>query len=70
MAVSRKHKALMRARYAHLYAPEALQRLYERPTRVKPLPAKPLPRGATLPQEPEPVPIYEHSANRPARRIQ
>lgn len=70
MPVSREHKAKVRARRQHLYAPRALGRLHEQDARAKKLPAKPLPRGATLPTEPAVVPVYEHSADRPPRRIQ
>lgn len=70
MVVSSEHKAKVRARKQHLYAPRAVGRLHEQEERVKKLPTKPLPRGATLPSEPDVVPIYEHSADRPARRVQ
>lgn len=70
MSVSREHKAKVRARKQHLYAPRTIGRLHEQQQREEKLPTNPLPRGATLPTEPSVVPIYEHSADRPPRRIQ
>jgi hypothetical protein len=69
MPVSREFKARMRARYAHLYAPTALAKLYEQAPKEKKAPFKPLPRGATLPQAPKSVPHYLHSADRPPVKL-
>jgi hypothetical protein len=51
MAVSRAHKARMRARYAHLYAPEALARLLTAgptPPRVRKVQPKHPPGGKLI----------------------
>jgi hypothetical protein len=68
MPVSNQFKAKMRARYAHLYAPAALGKLYQKPPKQKKLPPKPLPRGATLPLDDRPADRYLHSADRPPIR--
>ena len=68
MGVSRQHRDKMRARYAHLYDPRALAKMFTKP-REKPAPAREsLPRGATLPKEPEPAVVWIHSADRPPRK--
>lgn len=60
----------MLIKYAHLYAPVALARLRQRDTPEKEERSlMSLPRGATLPKEPAATPVYEHSANYPARKL-